>query len=163
MKTTFWVCCALLFAPLVLQAQSPAVTNFFDRYEGIESYNSINVGGSLLGMMSKNEGNSQIKLKSLKLINAPYGEGPIDGRAIDRFIARLENGRFEELEVDNTGTGSIQFFMDEQGGIIDELVMVLKTDTGYTVMTLRGSIPLDELENLDAEVDIDGLDQLGPY
>ncbi len=163
MKTNFWVCCALLFVPFVLQAQSPAVTNFFDRYEGIEAYNSINVGGSLLAMMSKGEGNSQIKLKSLKLINAPYGEGPIDNRAIDRFVARLENGRFEELDIENSGSGSIQFFMDEQGGIIDELVMVLKSESGYTVMSLRGKIPLDELENLDAEVDVDGLDQLGPY
>lgn len=164
MKTSFWIFCALLFVPFVLQAQSPAVSNFFDRYEGIEAYNSINFGGSLLGMMSKGEGDSDIKLKSLKLINAPYGEGPIDNRAIGRFIDRLENGRFEELDIENTGSGSIQFFMDEQGGMIKELVMVLQSDTGYTVMSLRGLIPLDELENLDAEVDIDGLEQLeGPY
>ncbi|MFK7921606.1 MAG: DUF4252 domain-containing protein [Bacteroidia bacterium] len=164
MKTTIWIFCALLFVPFVLQAQSPAVTNFFDRYEGIEAYNSINFGGSLLGMISKDDNDSNIKLKSLKLINAPYNEGPINGTAINRFITSLENGRFEELDVENTGSGSIQFFMDEQGGMIKELVMVLQSETGYTVMSLRGLIPLDELEKLDAEVDIDGLEHLeGPY
>ncbi|MEL6650601.1 MAG: DUF4252 domain-containing protein [Bacteroidota bacterium] len=164
MNLRFWAICALIATPFLLQAQSPAVNNFFERYNGVDAYTSINLGGGLLALIDDNNSDSDTKIKRLKVLSAPYNEGPIDQRTIDRFIDRLESSRFEEMDVENEGTGTIQFFMDEEEGIISELVMVLQGDSGYTVMSLTGSIPLDELDELDAEVDVDGLDRLnGPY
>jgi ACT domain-containing protein len=54
----------------------------------------------------------------------------------------------------------ITFYIDESGGIIKELVMVMGGQNEFMILTLEGDIDLKEISKLSKSVNISGMEKL---
>ncbi|MBL7942236.1 MAG: DUF4252 domain-containing protein, partial [Flavobacteriales bacterium] len=55
---------------------------------------------------------------------------------------------------------SISFFINEQSGIVKELVMIGASDQEFYLMSIMGNIDLKQLSKLAHVVKIEGMDKL---
>ena len=151
----------LILAPSFLVAQSTSVQQFFDTYGDNDNFTLIDVKGSLLNMMSdKKDPNKIRKVTGFQLLSAPKGSGGLQPSAVEGFAKKIKRESFEDLVTIRDQDTFINFMMQERGGFVKELIMVINEPESFTIMSLRGNIPLDELEDLGDDVEVEGLEYL---
>ena len=151
----------LILAPSFMMAQSTSVQQFFDTYGDNENYTLIDIKGSLLNMMSdKKDPNKVRKVTGFQLLSAPKGMGGLRASAVEGFAQKIRRESFEDLMTIRDKDTFINFMMQERNGFVKELIMVINEPDSFTIMSLRGNIPLEELEDLGDDIDVDGLDYL---
>ena len=150
-----------LLVPAFAFAQSASVQQFFDTYGDNDNYTLIDVKGSLLHMMSdKKDPNKVRKVTGFQLLSAPKGNGGLRPSEVEGFARKIKNESFEDLMTIRDQDTFINFMMQERGGFVKELVMVIDEPDSFTIMSLRGNIPLDELDDLGDDIEVEGLDYL---
>ncbi len=158
-----WI--SLLILPTALCAQSQSVDRFFDLYGDNPNYNVVNLQGSILALMSQDSDyEGEVELNRLRILCAPHGQGSLNAAGIRSLDRRLKSEAYEVLADMYENGGHITFLMAEKRGIIQELVMLVQGKEQFTVVSLQGKIPLDRVQNLDIDLDVDGWNQLkGSY
>ena len=152
---------AFMLLPFMVSAQSRAVQKFFDTYDEREDFTLIDIKGNLLNMLSeKKDKNSRTKITGIQLLSAPKGKAGVLLSDVKSLEQKIKNESFEDLMTIRDKDSHINFMMDERSGIIKELIMVINSKENFTIMSLVGDIPVEELERLGDEVEIEGLDHL---
>lgn len=147
--------------PSFLPAQSTSVQKFFEAYGDNDNFTIIDVKGSLLNMMAdKKNPNAQRKVTGFQLLSAPKGSDGLRPSAVQGFARKIKQESFEDLMVIRDEDTRINFMMQERNGFVKELIMVINEPESFTIMSLRGNIPLEELEELGDDIEIDGLEYL---
>ncbi|MEL6255670.1 MAG: DUF4252 domain-containing protein [Bacteroidota bacterium] len=160
MKIKFFIL-ILMVLPIFLSAQSRSIEKFFEAHKDNDDYTLIDISGNLFNLAKKkNKENKNIRIDGFQLLSAPKGSSGISLSEVRGFANQIKNENFEDLITIRDSDTRFNFMVREANGIISELVMIADEDDNFTIMSLRGKIPTDELDNLYDEVEIDGLDKL---
>ncbi|MEM6802769.1 MAG: DUF4252 domain-containing protein [Bacteroidota bacterium] len=151
----------MMSLPLFLSAQSTSIQKFFDAHKGNEDYTLIEITGNLFNLTKKNKNKkSKVRIDGFQLLSAPKGNAGISMSEVKSFANSIKREQFEDLIVIRDSDTRFNFMVQEDDGIINELVMIADEEDSITIMSLQGWIPTEELEKLHEEVDIEGLEKL---
>lgn len=151
----------LAIAPMFLSAQSKWVQEFFERHSDNDDYTLVNVTGNLFTMFAdKEKKNKNTRIDGFQLLSAPKGDKGISPAEVEGFAKKIKQESFEDLMSVRDKSTRINFMVQEKGGIISELVMVINEPDEFTILSLRGRIPTSEVKNISSDVDIEGLEYL---
>ena len=139
-------------------AQSASVANFASQFKKHGEATTIRLEGLPLRLAARfaiehtEVGRKvQSKLHGLYLFSTEEGE-KISTESHLNLVKSMRNQGFEELMVIRDGTSNIQFYMQERKGKIENLVMLLRDESDYTIIQLNGELLLDDLQHLDIEM-----------
>jgi len=158
MKIKFFILSLMVF-PIFMSAQSRSIEKFFEAHKDNDDYTLIEISGNLF-KLGKHKENRKIRIDGFQLLSAPKGSSGLSLSEVRGFANQIKNENFEDLITVRDSDTRFNFMVQESNGIISELVMIADEDDSFTIMSLRGKIPTEELDNLYDEVEIDGLEKL---
>ena len=149
----------LLIAGTSLYAQN-GVERFYQKYEKNGELLTVNLSGSLLGMILSSDdekGKEQIKnLASLRIISTEDHKSRISRADINRLKSDIRKEQFEDLMVVRDGSTRVNFMAKEKGDYITDLVMLVDEDDNFTMVSFQGKINLSQLGKACEDLEING-------
>ncbi|MFB6457961.1 DUF4252 domain-containing protein [Chitinophaga sp. Hz27] len=157
-----------VFLSLQLYAQQGSpVERFFQKYENDRSFTVISITPKMFSMFGKfDSGDPDAKtfmkvvqkLKGLRILSK---ETTKDGVRLFKEAAAYLGGDYEELMTIRDKSNDLKFMVKENAkGNINELVMLVGGPDQFLAMSLVGDIDLNEISQIAANVDIQGMDKL---
>jgi vacuolar-type H+-ATPase subunit F/Vma7 len=147
-------------------SQDDAISRFFNEYEGREDFTTIYITSRMFGLIaqipeSENEEdvmNLIRKLKGLKILTTDeYGERD---ELYNEALKKLPKEGFEELMLIKEGKEEIKFLISEKDGNINEFLMLIGGDDAFFLMSMVGTMTLEDISKLSKTMDIDGFEHL---
>lgn len=148
-----------------LNAQSLISSSFSD-YENDENFTRVSISKKMFSIMAnldpEDEDEKELiqtvtNLDGLKIIVADSSENPKE--LFKESLSRIPS-RFEELMTVDDKDERIVFMIDENDGVVSELIMVMKGDDEFVILDLFGKIDLKQIAKLSRKMNIDHLDKL---
>jgi hypothetical protein len=143
-----------------------AITKFFNKYQGDESFSQVNISSRMFGLFTEMESDDPAdkevldaisKLKGLKIIAK---EDARNARELYKEAFSLIPKDYEELMTVRDKDKDMKFLIKESGGKISELLMVMGGDDDFMVMSLFGEIDLKQVSRIGKKMDVKGLENL---
>jgi hypothetical protein len=167
---------ALLFSYFFqINAQKDKLDQLFEKYQEAEGVTSIKISKPMFNMINKlniaDEELSQIKpllskINGLKILivekpKVSANLGSEDQRLISLFqkldsdiASSLKNMKYEELITVNSKDNKIKFLSsDAKNGILDDLLLSIKSEGTTMLLMLEGKISMDDVNNLVNEAE----------
>ena len=165
MKKLLFIALLTCFAWNV-QAQD-AISKFFSKYENSNDFIHVSVSQRMFGLMTDLEmddpedqaiSDAISKLTGLKILAKEDTDeaGALYQEAFNLIPAR----EFDELMSVRSEDKNMKFLIKEQGGIVNELLMVAGGDREFFILSIVGDIDLKQIAKISQALDIDGLDNL---
>lgn len=160
---------AMAVFALGANAQSTAISKYFEKYVDDASFMHINISGKMFQMMANIEFESedeqkliQESLGKIKRVQVLGKEDSVDGRAMYKeAIGFVEGKGFEELMSVREDDKDIRFMIKEKNNKIDELFMVMGGDDEFGMLSIVGDgIDINALYKLSKSVGMDGFEEL---
>ncbi len=148
-------------------AQNDPMTNFFKKYAGNELFTKVTISSKMFSMFTHFEPNDPnekemmkalSKLKSIRILSAdsiPNGK-----KYFSEAMSSIKGTKFEELMSVVDGTTDMQFMVQETGGKISELLMLVGGSNKFYMLSLHGDIDLKQISKLSENMKISGLEHL---
>ena len=158
---------AVMFVGIGAYAQGEAVSKFFSKYQGDDSFSQVSVSSKMFGLFTNMELEDKddqevldaiSKLKGLKVLAKDDARNARE--LYDEANKMLPKGVYEELMYVRDKEKDMRFFITEKGGKISELVMIAGGGTEFMLMTLFGEIDLKTISKIGRKMDVDGLKDL---
>ena len=158
---------AVMFVGIGVYAQGEAVSKFFSKYQGDDSFSQVSVSSKMFGLFTNMELEDKddqevldaiSKLKGLKVLAKDDARNARE--LYDEANKMLPKGVYEELMYVRDKEKDMRFFITEKGGKISELVMIAGGGTEFMLMTLFGEIDLKTISKIGRKMDVDGLKDL---
>lgn len=143
-----------------------AISKFFSKYENDESFTNVNVSSRMFGLFTKMEAETPedkevleaiSKLKGLKILAK---ENARNSRELYREALSLLPKNYEELMSVRDQDKDMKFLIQESGGKISEMVMVLGGNNEFVILSLFGEIDLKQISRIGSRMNIKGLESL---
>ena len=159
------VALVLLFAAFTSQGQD-VISKFFTKYQNDESFTNVNISSKMFGLftqMDVEDPHDQevleaiSKLKGLKILAK---ENADNSRALYTEALGLIPGNFEELMSVRDKDKDMKFMIQEKGGKISEMLMVVGGDEEFMIMSIFGEIDLKQISRIGSKMNIKGLENL---
>jgi hypothetical protein len=158
----------LLAASLHLSAQqASAIDKFFQKYESDQSFTVVSISPKMFSMFSKIDLQSQEGQQLMQVIKKVRGlkvlvkDNTKDADHFFKEASSLIGKEFEELMTVRDGKTNVRFMVkDNAKGNIEELVMLVGSDSEFVALSLIGDIDLNEISRIANGMNIEGLDKL---
>lgn len=150
---------------LSANAQSSTIDKLFDKFSGREDITEVNISAkmfALFGYIDSDDKEDQETLDALKGIKSLYlmsTENQEQSKEMRSTSKHIKKDKFESLMTIRDGDNDIEFLIQENNGNVSELIMLVDSDSNFTIMSLTGLIDLEKLSKL-SNIGIDGLDNL---
>lgn len=160
---------ALAVMALGAQAQTTAISKYFDKYVEDPSFMHINISGKMFQMMANIEFETeeeqeliQESLGKIKRVQVLGKEDSVDGRKMySEAIGLVEGKGFEELMSVREEDKDIRFLIKEKNNKIDELFMVMGGKDEFGMLSIVGDgIDINALYKLSKSVGMEGFEEL---
>lgn len=148
-------------------AQENVIVRHFSEYQKNKDFTKVSVTSKMFSLMTEidvddpNEKELLDAMSKLKGIKAVVNEK--SGSSIDLYydaIAAIsKDSRYEELMSVEDSEENITFLVNDNGGVINELVMVAGAEAMFMVMTIYGEIDLSQIAKLSRVMNIQGMEQ----
>lgn len=154
-----------LHIQVAAQSQQDAITRFFSQYENDEKFTNIYISGKMFSMFSDipvDEDEQDVReaiqqLKGLRILSSDS----VDGIKLYNEAFRMLDGKnFEELMVIRDGQQQLKFLIQEDDGIISELLMLSGEENSFFILSLIGNIDLEQISKLSKTMDVKGMENL---
>lgn len=167
MKNLFFVLCSLLASTSMALAQENAIAKYFTDYQESDEFTKISVTGKMFSLFTELDAQSEdekaileaiSKLKGIKGLvreNAENGN-KMYAAAIKKMDA---DGSYEELMTVEDVKENIRFMIRDEGGTINELLMVRGAEREFMVMSLFGEIDLSTISKISRVMRVHGFDK----
>lgn len=150
-----------------VQAQNSAIASLFDKYADNEDFTKVSINSKMFDLFTEFEPddpdtkemtNAISKLKGLKILAADsIGNAQ---KYYKEAKASIQKSNFEELMSIRDGKDDMIFMIQEEGGKISELLMLVGGDYKFVAMSLFGEIDLKQISKLSKGMKIDGMQYL---
>ncbi|WPP52324.1 DUF4252 domain-containing protein [Catalinimonas niigatensis] len=150
-----------------VQAQNSAIASLFDKYADNEDFTKVSINSKMFDLFTEFEpddpdtkemANAISKLKGLKILAADsIGNAQ---KYYKEAKASIQKSNFEELMSIRDGKDDMIFMIQEEGGKISELLMLVGGDYKFVAMSLFGEIDLKQISKLSKGMKIDGMQYL---
>ncbi len=154
------------FAAIVLalhvSAQDP-VNDIFDQYAGKEGFTTVNITGELFKMMvemdkSSKHKNLSTQINEIKILAQEEGfNSVVDFH--DLIFNKLNRDEYKELLTVRESDEKVNILAKEANGIITEFLLIVSGDESVLI-SIKGNIVLNELDDLAESVDMKGFEML---
>lgn len=147
-------------------AQTPAITNFMDKYAGDENFTEVNISPKMFEMFAQMDTENNIDSETLEMIKSLKGlrilTTEVDPRQhYDAFMSSVNVKEYEELMTVKSDGSDVKFLVkDTQGNIVNELLLVVGGDDDFVLMSFAGAIELDKLGKLASNLNFSGSEHL---
>lgn len=161
-----------IIAIMILVIAAPAVrgqdviSKFFTKYQNDETFTNVNISSKMFGLFTDLEAstpedkevlNAISKLKGLKILAK---ENARNSRDLYKEALSLIPKNFEELMSVRDKDKDMKFMIQENGGKISEMLMVVGGNEEFMIMSLFGEIDLKQISRIGSKMNIKGLENL---
>lgn len=156
---------ALMSCLTVANAQD-VITKFFSKYQNDESFTNVNISSKMFGLFTQMDaGNPEdkeildaiSKLKGLKILAK---ENARNSRELYKEALGLVPKNFEELMSVRDKDKDMKFMIQENGGKISEMLMVVGGNEEFMILSIFGEIDLKQISRIGTRMNIKGLEHL---
>jgi hypothetical protein len=150
----------------LLQAQTSAIDDLFDKYSEKEGYTTVYISSKLLGLFtpkdaSHEEGSDIVKrLKSIRILTVDDSLLNQSVNFYKELTRKLDLSAYEELMTVKEGQDVTKFMVRQKGDLISELLMITGGPGGNTLISIKGDLDLKSLSELSKDTGIDELKDL---
>ena len=145
-------------------AQNDAINNFFKQYQENPDFTVISISPKMFKMISKVKWENVeqpvkdmiSQLSSFRMLTTEKNGTSFYNDALKKLNVR----EYEELMTVRDKNENIRFLIKESGNMVNELVMLLGSDTDFMLMSLTGNIDLDNISKLGQTVNIKGMEKI---
>lgn len=148
------------------QAQNSEFMKFYDKYSSNEAFTIVSVNQRMIELFSNFEVEGEEEeamkkavsgLKGIKLIaNSKTSEG---ASLFSEANAAFLKG-YDELMTVRDGDSDIRFLIQEKGGMVSELVMLVGSDSSFVAASIFGEIDLKQMSKMAKGLNISGMENL---
>jgi Domain of unknown function (DUF4252) len=166
MKTSRIYLTLALFAAPLLSIGQDAISKYFSTYEADPSCTVVSVSGKMFQLFTHIDGETPEEkelmktMSSLSSLKFVVNEKAANAKTSYATATKKQMPGFELLMSVQDQGESISFFINEQSGIVKELVMIGASEQEFYLMSIMGNIDLKQLSKLAHVVKIDGMDKL---
>ena len=148
-------------------AQNDVVTKLFNDYYSDENFTKVSVSSKMFELFTQIEPGDKdedaiieaiSKLKGLKVIAAD-SVGNAKKLYADA-VKKISAGGYDELMEVKDAKENMKFMIQEKGGIINELVMVVGGNKSFFILSLYGEIDLKKIAKLSKSMNVKGMEYL---
>jgi len=159
----------IFIIPGSLQAQSPAIQDFHDRYKENGKYVSVRIEGGLLKFLTNVDTNDENAkdlmkaisgLESITFHSIDRDEPDFDDNYLKKFKKSIQKDKYEELMIVRDGDTLVDFLIKEKNGKISDLLLMVNNIDEFFLLNFSGEIDLATLSKLSDELDIKGAKHL---
>ena len=142
------------------------ISKFFGKYQDDESFTNVNISSKMFGLFTQmdaqNPEDKEIleaisKLKGLKILAK---ENARNSRELYKEALSLIPKHFEELMSVRDKDKDMKFMIQENGGKISEMLMVVGGNEEFMIMSIFGEIDLKQISRIGSKMNIKGLENL---
>ena len=147
----------------LLNAQSGAIDDIFEKYSERDGFTTVTISGKLLSLFAgkKNEGSDIInKLTSIRILSV---EDSLLNENINFYrevSKKLDLSVYEELMAVKEGQDVTKFLIKQKGDVISELIVITGGPGDNSLISIKGDLDLKSLSELSNETGIDELRDL---
>lgn len=154
---------------LSANAQSSAISQYFEKYTEDTTFTYVNFSGKMFQMISnlelEDEAEQKLMQESLgkiKRVQVLAKDNGVDGRSMYNEAIKLVEGKnFEELMSVREEDKDIKFLIKENDNKIDELFMVMGGKDEFALLSIVGDgIDLNAMYKLSKSIGMDGFEEL---
>jgi Domain of unknown function (DUF4252) len=166
MKKISFVFVALLMA-VVTFAQDNAVTKHFSAYQQNKDFTKVSVTSKMFSLITEIDANdpnekelldAMAKLKGIKAVVNETSD-----KSMDMYYAALKtiakDKSYEELMSLEDKEENLMFMVRDNGGIINELVMIIGSPKMFMVMSVYGEIDLNQMAKMARVMNVKGMEE----
>jgi hypothetical protein len=144
-----------------------AISKFFSKYEGDESFSQVTVSGKMFGLLTNLEVETAedkevleaiSKLKGLRILAKKDSRNSRE--LYKEAFLLIPVKEYEELMSIRDKDKDMKFLIKESGGKIAELLMIMGGTEEFMVMSLFGEIDLKQVSRIGKKLDVKGLENL---
>lgn len=156
----------LLMVSFTAASAQDVISRFFTKYQDDESFTNVNISSKMFGLFTQMDAESPedkevldaiSKLKGLKILAK---ENARNSRELYKEALSLIPKNFEELMSVRDKDKDMKFMIDEKGGKISEMVMVVGGNEEFMVLSIFGEIDLKQISRIGSKMNIKGLENL---
>jgi hypothetical protein len=149
----------------LLNAQTSAIDNIFEKYSERDGFTTVTISGKLLSLFSGKNANAEgsnivNRLTSIRILSV---EDSLLNQSVNfnkELTKKLDLSVYEELMVVREGSDVTKFLIQQKGDIISELLMITGGPGNNTLISIKGEIDLKSLSELSDQTGIDELKDL---
>ena len=147
-------------------AQNSEFINFYNKYSANTEFTVVSVNERMIALFSnfemENEEERAVmeavsKLKGIKLI---ANQNTTKGQQLFKEAQKSFGAGYDELMTVRDGNSDMRFLIKEKGGIINELVMLVGSDSSFVAASLFGNIDLKQMAKMAKGLNISGMENL---
>jgi len=165
MKKFFLIITALCMVS-VLEAQTSAVDEMFNKYSEREGFTLISISSKMFSLLAgkgtnTSEDRSFInRLKSIRILSVEDSMLNENINFYDELSRKLNFGIYEELMVVREGKDMTKFLIRQNGDIISELLMITGGPGDNTLISIKGDLDLKTISDISKKSGIEELKTL---
>jgi hypothetical protein len=154
----------LLISVGFVQAQNNAINTYFSNYAEDEAFSKITITGKMFEMMNhievENQEEEDLKeaLSKIEGIGILINEKMYNSKAVYKQAIGKVGNRFETLMTVQDDDADVEFMIDENNGIIDELLIIVGSDSSFVIVDIWGEIDLSTIRTLTEKMDLTGME-----
>lgn len=157
----------MLIVSIGVQAQSDAISRFFDKYATDDSFTQVTVSSKMFNLFTNMEADTPedkelldaiSKLKGLRIIAKDNAR---NARELYReAFALIPEAEYEELMSVRDDQKDMKFMIRENGNKISELLMVMGGPDEFMILSVFGDIDLKQISRIGRKMNVSGLEKL---
>jgi hypothetical protein len=127
----------------ILQAQTNAIDEMFDKYSEKEGFTTVYISSKLLGLFAgknteDNEGSDFIRrLKSIRILSVEDSLLNKNVNFYKELTKKLDLSVYEELMVVKEGSDMTKFLIQQKGDVISELLVITGGPNDNTLISIN--------------------------
>jgi hypothetical protein len=151
---------------LVIQAQTNAVDNLFNKYSEKDGFTVVTISGRMFSMFSDQESGDKgadnviFKLKSIKILSVEDSILNKDLNFYNELSKSRDMSAYEELMVVKEGRDITKFLILQKGNLISELLVITGGPGGNSLISIKGDFNLKDISDLSKSVGMEELEGL---
>lgn len=150
----------------ILQAQTNAIDEMFDKYSERDGFTTVYISSKLLGLFAgknaeDNESSDIIRrLKSIRILTVEDSLLNNNVNFYKELTKKLDLSVYEELMVVKEGSNMTKFLIQQKGDIITELLVVTGGPGDNTLISIKGDLDMRMISDLSKSTGMDELKEL---
>ena len=142
------------------------ISKFFSKYQQDESFTNVNISSKMFGLFTQMDAESPEDKEVLEAISKLKGlrilakENARNSRELYKEALGLIPKNFEELMSVRDKDKDMKFMIEEKGGKISEMLMVVGGNEEFMIMSIFGEIDLKQISRIGSKMNIKGLENL---
>lgn len=147
---------AIMVIPFLASSQNECIEKFYDKYVGNEKITDISLNGWILSLaseMSDDEGDKILeKITKLRIMIAEENN-TISKTEIKQLMKDVRKNKFEDLMTIRDDGNQINFMIRENNNTITNVLVVIRGDDDFILLSLEGNLNFDDLKELKFDVE----------